>query len=90
MDDKELRETLQRLHNELDNAEEMDEESTQLLKHLMGDIQTHLERSGETTLLEYQPLSEILRKSIQHFEVDHPTLVATMGKALDILSRMGV
>ncbi len=88
-EDPALRQTLEKLHSELENTRTVDHESRQLLKHLMADVQELLEREDEQ-LPEQNSVSESLRESIDEFEVSHPTLTITIGKLLDILSQNGL
>ena len=44
MDDSELHDTLEKLHQELEQTDGLDDESRQRLQHLMGDIRTALDR----------------------------------------------
>jgi chromosome segregation ATPase len=89
MDDPELHEAVDKLHQELEQADDLDDESRQQLEHLMGDIRTALDRQqaeGE----EDESLLEQLNESIQRYEASHPSITAALQHALEILSGAGI
>ena len=92
MDDqnRQLREQLERLDAELKGTESVDEGGRTILHKLQQDIQDLLARSSEDSNLEAHPFTAQLRRAIQHFEVTHPTLVASMEEMVNTLSTMGV
>ncbi len=90
MDQRPLRETLEQLHKQLEETESVDEESRQLLQHLIADVQDLMAREGEDISFEDHGIIDHLRLSIEQFEVTHPTLTMTMGHLLDILCQSGV
>jgi hypothetical protein len=90
MDDPELHEALEKLHQELEQADDLDDESRQGLQHLMGDIRTALDRQPPTAEREEESLFDQVNESIQMYEVTHPALTAALQHALDILSGAGI
>ena len=90
MDDPELHEALVKLHQELEQADNLDDESRQQLQHLMGDIRTALDRQPPSSEEEDESLVDQLGESIQQYEVSHPGLTAALQHALDILSGAGI
>jgi uncharacterized membrane protein YccC len=90
MDDSDLRDTLEKLHQELEQTENLDDEARQRLEHLMGDIRTVLDREEPPTAEHYQSLGDQLNDAIQRYEISHPSLTAAMSHALDILSGVGI
>ena len=90
MDDSELRDTLEKLHQELEQTENLDDESRQRLQHLMIDIRTILEREGSSSIEQYQSLGDQLNEAIQRYELSHPSLTAALSHALNILSGIGI
>jgi len=90
MEDPELRDTLEKLHQELEQTDDLDDESRQHLQHLMGDIRATLDREGDSTPEHYQSLGDQLNDSIQRYEISHPSLTAAMRHAMDILSGVGI
>jgi Domain of unknown function (DUF4404) len=90
MEDPELRETLEKLHQELEQADDLDDESRRRLQHLMSDIRITLDREGASTPEHYQSLGDQLTDGIQRYEISHPSLTVAMRHALDILSGIGI
>jgi hypothetical protein len=90
MDDSELHDTLEKLHLELEQIDNLDEESRQSLQHLMGDIRIALDREEPSSTEHYQSLGDQLNVAIQRYEISHPGLTAAMKHALDILSAAGI
>jgi hypothetical protein len=90
MDDPELHEALVKLHQELEQADDLDDESREQLKHLMVDIRTVLDRQPPSAEEEDESLVDQLSESIQQYEVSHPSLTAALQHALDILSGAGI
>jgi len=90
MEDPELRDTLEKLHKELEQTDDLDEESRQHLQHLMDDIRLALDREGDSTPEHYESLGNQLTEGIQRYEISHPSLTAAMRHALDILSGIGI
>jgi Domain of unknown function (DUF4404) len=90
MDDPELHEALEKLHQELEQADDLDDESRQRLQHLMVDMHTALERQSPAAKGEDESLLEQLSDNIQEYEVSHPGLTSALQHALDILSGAGI
>ena len=90
MDDSELDDILEKLHQELEQTENLDDESRQRLQHLMGDIRTVLDREGPSPTEHYLSLGDQLNDAIQRYEISYPSLTAAMRHALEILSRAGI
>ncbi len=93
-DQQQLRDTLERLHAELEQTDTLDDNTRGTLQHLMLDIQALLEREGQETAEEsagrYNSLTGRLRAAVSEFEADHPRLTASMERAIDALVQMGV
>jgi len=93
-DVQKLRETLATLHTEVDAAGTRDPEVRALLIAAVQQIATRLDAhaSGAPAPAptpapgEAQDLAEVAR----HFEVEHPTVAATLRGILESLSRMGI
>lgn len=87
--DQNLRELLERLHNELEQTGSIDEKGNEMLRHLDSDIHRRLERSGEEAAKD-EPLVERLQDTIDHFETTHPNLTLTLSEMMTILSNAGI
>ena len=89
--DQNLRELLERLHNQLEQTESMDEAGTEMLRHLDEDIRKRLESSGSKRKKEPdEPILERLQDTIDHFEATHPNLTLTLSEMMTILSNAGI
>jgi hypothetical protein len=86
-----LRELLERLHNELEQTDSIDEDGTELLRHLASDIRRRLEQTGTKRAPEPDdPILERLQGTIDHFEATHPSLTLTLSEMMTILSNAGI
>lgn len=87
--DQNLRELLEKLHNELEKTDSVDEKGNEMLRHLESDIRRRLERSDLKTEGE-EPLVRRLEDTINHFESTHPNLTLTLSEMMTILSNAGI
>ena len=90
MDNKKSRELLQQLHDEINNTQTVDEEGSELLRDLDGDIRELLERSEEQQGQVHPSVIQRLESALSHFEVTHPELTTLISKVVDSLSNAGV
>ncbi len=88
-DDK-SRDLLQHLHDEINSIQKVDQQGSEMLKHIDNDIRELLERSGDKSLEVHPSVLQRLDDAIRHFEVDHPELTALIGKVMDSLTNAGV
>ncbi|MDX9991240.1 MAG: DUF4404 family protein [Anaerolineales bacterium] len=89
MQNQSLREALAQLDHEIKKIETLDEQGQALLADLAADIQDLLERS-ETGSQADAPVATRLEKTIEHFELSHPELTATLSDLSAILSNAGI
>lgn len=89
MTDQDLRELLEKVHNELEHVEVTDEAGRERLRHLEADIRSLLERSGEKAE-SVEPMLERFQESIDHFEETHPQLTMMISQMMTILSNAGI
>jgi CII-binding regulator of phage lambda lysogenization HflD len=89
MNDDELRQLLEDLHQRIESTDTVDEEGREMLNHLSMDIRNLLERTGEPRRDTSKEINS-LEESIRHFEVTHPTLTATLSQMLNILNSAGI
>ena len=88
MDDKELRELLEKVHAEIEQTKSVDENGRELLRDLEADIRGLLARSQGRQ--PEPPIVERLDNTIKYFEVTHPDLTATLSELMTILSNAGI
>ncbi len=84
-----LRELLERLHNELERTGSVDEKGNEMLRHLDADIRTLLKRSGSKIETD-GPMLERLQDTIDHFESTYPRLTMLLSEMMTILSNAGI
>jgi chromosome condensin MukBEF complex kleisin-like MukF subunit len=90
MDNKQSRKLLQELHDEINNTETVDDEGSELLRDLDGDIHALLDRSEEQLVQVHPSVIQRLESALSHFEVTHPELTTLISKVVDSLSNAGV
>jgi hypothetical protein len=90
MDKKGLDQLLNQLHEEIKNTKAVDEKGTDLLRALETDIQSLLNRSGESQSLVRPSVVRNLQNALDHFEVTHPNLTAAISELLESLSNAGI
>jgi hypothetical protein len=91
MDERELRELLEELHQKIESTNSVDEKGRELLSHLSVDIRNLLERTGHEEQLRGTKW-EIgrMEESIRHFEVTHPNLTSALSQLLTALNNAGI
>ncbi len=87
MNTPEFRTLLEKLHRELETADQVDERGRELLRALDTDIHALLERSEEASLP--STLSR-LDEAIAHFEIEHPQVTAALSQMFASLSNAGI
>jgi hypothetical protein len=90
MDSKIDRELLEKLHDEINNTERVDEKGKVLLRDLDEDIRSLLERSENSRAELHPSFIDNLELTVRHFEVTHPELTALVSKLMDTLSIAGI
>ncbi len=86
--DEKFRQSLQQLHDELEQTKSVDPETRQLLEHLMKDIQSTLKDSSGKLPRRNDPMGRRMAESIERLEESHPNLVMTLGRVLDHLAQV--
>lgn len=91
MDDNELRDLLERLHDEIEETHSLDDKGRDLLQHLDMDIRDLLDRlEAEGSQSSDPSLLDSLEESIDHLQVSHPTLTTLLAQVLTTLSNAGI
>lgn len=87
-----LRETLATLHAELGAVESGDPEVRGMLRAALQDISAKLEARGAEASAPAiaGPVNEELAEAARVFEVEHPTLAATVRSVIEALARAGI
>jgi hypothetical protein len=90
MNDQELCQLLEQLHNEIGQTQSVDEKERALLCDLETDIRALLERC-EAEPIQTHPLTiRRLEDAIEYMAVNHPTLTAMLSNMSTILSNAGI
>jgi hypothetical protein len=92
MDQRELFETLTKLHSELSKSDEVDPAALDMLRTLTADMNRLLGNKGaEATVPEdVEPVARGLKDLMLRFEADYPQLSSAVGKVADALAGMGI
>ncbi len=90
MTDKNLRDLLEGLHDELQRVESMDEKGRALLRDLETDIRGLLERSGDEDIQNNESILELFRSAMDHFEATHPKLTMALSEMINALNNAGI
>ena len=90
MEQKQFRQILQQLHNELENTNSIDESDRELLYKIKNDIQQLLDKSDEYETRRHYTIIKQLTDIIHYFEKSHPKLALTLKQVIDTLSNMGI
>jgi hypothetical protein len=90
MEKQRLLETLEELHAQLSRAERVDPDTLKMLRALTDDIDRLVEKKGNGSAAEVEPVSNGLRDLILKFEADHPQFSNAIGKVADALAAMGI
>ena len=90
MKDEDLRKMLEQLHGEIERTDTVDEKGKKMLRDLSLDIRDLLDRSSDDAPPSLQSTLDQLQKSIDYFEVTHPTLNTVLTKLFTLLSSAGI
>lgn len=88
MTDPTLHSLLEKLHEELQHIDSMDEKGRDLLRGLDAEIRALLDRSGEQA--EDASLAQNLQTALDHFEITHPRLTMAISEMLNALNNAGI
>ena len=90
MDNQEFDTLLERLHVELEGAQQVDEKGRDLLRQLDADIHTLLGQPAPDQANPALDLVRQLKESINHLEATHPRLTAILSDMVNSLSNAGI
>lgn len=89
MDERQLREELERLHAELRQSDSEDEGKREALRTLTSDVGEVLGRQDNRPH-HYRGLRERLGESVAQLEASHPEATLLMRQVIDSLSYLGI
>lgn len=91
MDKHDLNATLTRLHEELKQGQQLDEESRERLQVLLDDIRDALKRDPSSSSdTEEDSLGDRLQDAVVEFEAAYPQFSQLIGRIADGLSNLGI
>jgi hypothetical protein len=90
MEQRELVDTLAKIHAELSRSDQVDPATLESLRTLTANLQQMLDRPGEAAPAEVRPAARGLRDLMLEFEAEHPQLSDTLGKVADALANIGI
>lgn len=90
MERRELRETLEKLHDELHGTRTVTEADRALLEELAADVRRVLDSQAEAPSARHQGLRDRLDQGLYELQEDHPQLVASIRNVVNYLSAMGI
>ncbi len=85
-----LKDSLENLHKVLSKAEQVDNDSKELLRSLMFDIQKLLDKKVEDAENKKHNIIDDLKESAVKFEATHPELSGAINIVITGLSNLGV
>ena len=90
MNDQELCQLLEKLHNEIEATQSVDARERELLRDLEADIRALLERCGAEEIQLQPVMVRRMEDAIDYLTVNHPTLTSMLSNMSTILSNAGV
>ncbi len=84
-----IREDLARLQAELADSPGVDDEARALVAEISRDVEALIE-SAEDEAHDSESLVDRLRSAADHFEEEHPSLTAAVGRIADALASLGI
>jgi len=89
MNNEQLRTQLEKLHDELHQADSLDLQQRERLRMLADEIQALLKRD-EIQRHHYTSLSERLNNAVAELEASHPQITLSMRQTIDSLAYLGI
>lgn len=90
MNDQELCQLLEKLHNEIEATQSVDARERELLRDLEADIRALLERCEAEQIQTHSMPIRRLEDAIEYMAVNHPTLTSMLSNMSTILSNAGI
>jgi hypothetical protein len=90
MDEKKLRQLMEKLQEEIKNSQSADRKDQERLAHLDSEIHEFLNRPEGSGGEIHPSIVRRLQENLNHFESSHPMLTALISQVLDALSGTGI
>ena len=88
MNDKNLKSLLNKLHDALENADDLDEETLELVRELDEDINRLVDSDSSDE--EYDNVIDRAQSVETRFAVDHPVAERFLREIIDALAKVGI
>jgi len=82
-----IRELLEQLRGELEQVSPQDQKGRDLLENITADINSFLQDPNVET---DESVLQRLQDTIDHFNIEHPTLTMALSEIMSILSNAGI
>ena len=82
-----IRELLEQLRGELEQVSPQDQKGRDLLENITADINSFLQ---DPNVEADESVLQRLRDTIDHFNIEHPTLTMALSEIMSILSNAGI
>lgn len=86
---REIRHTLQELHQELSSSDRLSPESTQLLREAIAEIESALNNKGSGSILAHPSVSPLQSWALD-FSEEHPKISKWIQTTLDQATALGI
>ncbi len=90
MSDQQLRDLLARLHKELENTDEVDAETLELVRELDTEINRLVEPESDSGSDEFDNVMDHAKSVETRFAVDHPVAERFLREIIDALAKVGI
>lgn len=87
---KQLQVTLEELHDALGDAEQIDDDTREMLQTVTVEIQRLLDEEASPTQQDVHTVSSELKELLLRFESEHPQLTGILGRIADGLANLGI
>ena len=90
MSEQQLRDLLARLHKELENTDEVDAETLELVRELDTEINRLVESESDSGSDEFDNVMDHAKSVETRFAVDHPVAERFLREIIDALAKVGI
>ena len=90
MSDHELNDLLEKLHDQIERPQSLDEKQLKYLREIESDIHKLLGRTPTRTPVTQPDVLEKMEDAITTFEMTHPGIAVTFSKLMAVLSNAGI
>jgi hypothetical protein len=85
-----LKQHLKNLNTELKRIKTADQDSENILKEIVDDVQILLSHKGEFPSVHHSTIKERFTQNARHFDISHPSLASILRNVVNTLNSMGI